>query len=45
MMGATNNTNGNMKAAQSTYESFVGIIWIAVPVIAVIVAFVVMLIA
>ncbi|MFM9936268.1 MAG: hypothetical protein ACKVOL_08720 [Novosphingobium sp.] len=44
-MGATNSTGNNMKAAKATYESFVGRIWVAVPVITVIVAFVVLLIA
>jgi hypothetical protein len=45
-MGATNDINaGNMKAAKATYGSFVGMIKIAVPVIALIVAFVVFLIA
>jgi len=44
-MGASNNSNGNMKAAEATYESFIGMIKIATPVICLIVAFVVMLIA
>ena len=44
-MGATNSTGNNMKAAEATYESFVGMIWVAVPVITLIVAGVVMLIA
>ena len=45
-MGATTNTVGNnMKAANATYESFIGMIKIAVPVIALIVTFVVLIIA
>lgn len=44
-MGATNNSQGNMKAANATYESFIGMIKISVPVITVIVAVVVMIIA
>jgi hypothetical protein len=44
-MGATNNSGNNMKAAEATYESFISMIKIATPVIALIVAFVVMLIA
>ncbi|WP_292927468.1 aa3-type cytochrome c oxidase subunit IV [Novosphingobium sp. PASSN1] len=41
-MGASNN---NMKAATATYEGFVGMIKVATPVIALIVAFVIYLIA
>lgn len=45
-MGATNDIKANnMKAANATYGSFIGMIKIAVPVISLIVAFVVMLIA
>jgi hypothetical protein len=45
-MGASNDIKtGDIKAAKATYEGFVGIIWVAVPVIIAIVAFVVMLIA
>ena len=44
-MGATNGTGDNMKAASATYESFIGMIKVAVPVITLIVAGVVLLIA
>lgn len=44
-MGATNNAANNMKAATATYEGFVGMIKVAVPVISVIVLFVIYLIA
>lgn len=44
-MGATNNAGNNMKAATATYEGFVGMIKIGTPVIAVIVLFVMYLIA
>jgi hypothetical protein len=45
VMGATNNAGNNMKAATATYEGFVGMIKIATPVIALIVLFVMYLIA
>ncbi len=44
-MGSTSSTASNMKAATATYESFVGMIKIAVPVISLIVAGVVVLLA
>ncbi len=44
-MGATTGSGNNMKAATATYESFVGMIKIAIPVISLIVAGVVLLIA
>lgn len=45
-MGASNNAgNNNMKAATATYEGFVSMIKISTPVILVIVAFVMYLIA
>jgi hypothetical protein len=45
-MGASNNAgNNNMKAATATYEGFVSMIKISTPVIIVIVAFVMYLIA
>lgn len=44
-MGATNNPGNNMKAATATYESFISMIKIATPVICLITAAVVMIIA
>ncbi|MBX9885428.1 MAG: aa3-type cytochrome c oxidase subunit IV [Novosphingobium sp.] len=44
-MGASNNAGNNMKAATATYEGFVGMIKVATPVIALIVIFVIYLIA
>jgi hypothetical protein len=44
-MGATNNSGNNMKAATATYESFISMIKIATPVICLITAVVVMIIA
>ena len=44
-MGATKTSSNNMRAAIATYESFVGMIKVAVPVISLIVAFVIMIIA
>lgn len=45
MNNAGNNSASNMKAANATYESFVGIVKIATPVIMLIAAVVVMIIA
>ena len=44
-MGASNNAGNNMKAATATYEGFVVMIKVSVPVISVIVLFVMYLIA
>lgn len=44
-MGANSTAGNNMKAATATYEGFVGMIKVAVPVISVIVLFVMYLIA
>ncbi len=44
-MGATNNAGNNMKAAEATYEGFIGMVKVSVPVISVIVLFVIYLIA
>ena len=44
-MGASSNVGNSMKSATATYEGFVGMIKVAVPVISVIVLFVIYLIA
>ena len=44
-MGAGNNSNNNMKAANATYEGFISLVKISIPVITLIVAVVIMLIA
>lgn len=44
-MDAGNNTNSNMKAANGTYGGFIGMIKVSIPVIMLIVAVVIMLIA
>jgi hypothetical protein len=44
-MGASNDAGNNMKAATATYEGFIGMIKVSTPVIAVIVLFVMYLIA
>jgi hypothetical protein len=45
VMGASNDAGNNMKAATATYEGFIGMIKVSTPVIAVIVLFVMYLIA
>lgn len=44
-MGTSNNAGNNMKAATATYEGFVSMIKVSTPVIVLIVAFVMYLIA